>query len=88
MGLVAAVVRLLGQILIILLIIRALLTWIRPTGTSWYWGLSRFLDDVTDPFVAPIRRMMPNTGPFDFSIAVTIVVVYIVIGILGWIFTA
>lgn len=86
MGFLASVLIFIGQILILLIILRALLSWIRPSrGSRWLWEASRFLDDATEPFVAPVRRVLPDMGMIDFSPMVTIILIYIAIRIIGWI---
>jgi YggT family protein len=43
---------------------RVLFSWFDPSGSS---GVSRFLIETTEPFLAPVRRLMPQTGMLDFS---------------------
>lgn len=43
---------------------RVLLSWFDPTGTS---ALGRFLVQATEPILAPVRRLLPQTGMFDLS---------------------
>jgi YggT family protein len=50
---------------------RILLSWFDPTGSS---GLARFLVSVTEPVLAPVRRLLPPAGMFDFSSLLVLVV--------------
>ena len=52
---------------------RVLLSYIEqdPRGKS---GLSQFLVAVTEPLLAPVRRLLPQGGGFDFSPLVVILV--------------
>jgi YggT family protein len=43
---------------------RVIVSWVDPTGRN---DLSRMLIQVTEPFLAPIRRLLPQTGMIDFS---------------------
>ena len=47
------------QILTYALIGRALLSWFDP---GMQWSISRILADVTEPVIAPIRRVVPPFG--------------------------
>ena len=55
-----------------ILIIRALLSWVNPDP----WNpIVRFLYQVTEPVLRPIRRRLPVTG-IDFSPVVVILAIY------------
>ena len=43
---------------------RVLMSWIDP---QFQRPLSQFLYTLTEPFLAPIRNALPQTGQFDFS---------------------
>ena len=43
---------------------RVLISWFDPTGSG---ALSRFLIQMTEPILAPVRRLLPQTGMMDFS---------------------
>lgn len=43
---------------------RVLVSWVDPRGSN---QLSLFLIQATEPFLAPIRRLLPQTGMIDFS---------------------
>jgi YggT family protein len=51
-------------ILVIAMIIRVFATWF---GADERFAFIRFLARMTDPFVAPIRRIMRPSGVFDMS---------------------
>ena len=55
----------------ILVIGRVLLSYVEPSGRS---GIAQFLIGVTEPVLAPIRRLLPRGGAFDFSPLIVIVV--------------
>ncbi|KAA0236151.1 YggT family protein [bacterium] len=41
--------------------------------------LVRFLHDVTEPLLEPVRRILPRTGMIDFSAMVVILLLYAMI---------
>jgi YggT family protein len=57
-------IRLLVTVLWFLLIARVVLSWTNPTGGG---GLTAFIYQVTEPILAPIRRVMPATSGVDWS---------------------
>jgi YggT family protein len=57
-------VELLTLVLTLLILGRVLVSWAQPTGGG---GLTAFLYQVTEPILAPIRRIIPATGGFDWS---------------------
>jgi YggT family protein len=55
----------------LLLLARVIFSWIRVNPYDPIWGpIHRFVHEATEPFIAPVRRMMPPTGMFDFSIII------------------
>jgi len=38
--------------------------------------ITRFLLDLTEPILAPIRRLMPSTGGLDFSPTIVLVLLF------------
>jgi len=63
----------------ILLFARVIFSWIRVSPYHPTWGpIYRFVYEMTEPVIAPVRRMMPRTGMFDFSI----IIVWLLAGVL------
>ena len=60
---VARMIDLLANVLTILIVIWVIVSWILPP----YHPLREALDRIIDPMLAPIRRVLPATGPIDFS---------------------
>lgn len=54
-------------------------------GVSYGHPVMRFIWDITEPLLAPIRRRLPRTGPVDFSPLVLIFVLWLIEQILVWI---
>ena len=57
-------VLLLVTVLWLLVFARVILSWTNPTGGG---GLVAFVYQVTEPILAPIRRVLPPTGGLDWS---------------------
>ena len=53
----------------LLILGRVIVSWVDPQGRS---QIGAFLVQVTEPILAPVRRVMPQTGMFDFSPLVVI----------------
>jgi YggT family protein len=53
---------------------RALLSWFDP---RMQWSISRILADITEPIIAPIRRVVPPLGMIDISFIVAIILIQV-----------
>jgi YggT family protein len=59
------------RIYLVVMVARAVLSWFPPSASSG--GLStlqRLLMDLTEPVLAPLRRVIPPAGMFDLSFMV------------------
>jgi YggT family protein len=65
---------LLLRILTFALIGRALLSWFDPRGE---WPITRLLADLTEPIMAPLRRVIPPIGMIDISFIVAIILLQV-----------
>ena len=50
---------------------RMLMSWVDPTGRN---KVSVFLIQATEPMLAPVRRMLPQTGMIDWSGFIVLIV--------------
>ena len=66
-------------------IARALLSWFR---VSYYHPVARFLIQITEPLLAPLRRYIPPMGGLDFTPMVALVILWIVEQILQMLIVA
>ena len=73
-------IRLLATIIWLLLIARVVLSWTNPTGGG---GLVAFIYQVTEPILAPIRRVLPPTGGIDWSPLIATLLVGIVLQVVA-----
>ena len=74
-----SLIHLVVRVLIILIIIEAILSWV-PDLRWRFRGASTFLEKVTEPIMAPFRRLIPpsKTGGLDLSPILAIVALQIV----------
>jgi len=72
------------QILIFILIARAILSWVVFYGRQFNSPLGRIyhiLSAITEPIVAPVRRLISrfiNTGPVDIAPLITFIIIMII----------
>ncbi len=56
-----------------IIIIRAIISWVNPDP---YNPIVRFLYQITEPVLRPIRRIIPPLGGIDISPLIVILVIY------------
>jgi YggT family protein len=61
---------------LIILFLRAVFSWFPPPNGG-FATLYRILMDLTEPVLAPLRRVIPPAGMFDLSFTVLIVFMFI-----------
>lgn len=58
---------------IVILVARAVLSWFPPsTSGGGLATINRLLMDLTEPLLAPLRRVIPPVGMFDLSFMVAV----------------
>lgn len=72
---VVSFIHILSTVLVIAILIRALMSWVMPNDGT---GLSRVLMDITEPVLAPIRRVLPPVGGIDLSPIFAMVLIQLV----------
>ena len=66
-------VELLLLALFVLIFARVLISWVDPQGRN---QASVFIIQTTEPILAPVRRMLPQTGMIDFSATIVLLVLF------------
>lgn len=61
-------------ILILAMIVRAILSWVRVDEQRY--AFTRFLVNITDPFILPFRRFIPPVGIFDMAFIIAFFLLY------------
>ena len=66
-------------VFIVILFLRVILSWFPPPsgGAATFY---RILLDLTEPILAPLRRMIPPVGMLDLSVTVLLIFLFIVHG--------
>jgi YggT family protein len=75
------VLRLLGglvELYVIILIVRALLSWFPTAPGSGFAKLLRGLDAITEPVLRPVRRLLPPIRAGGMGIDLSVIVVILV----------
>jgi len=67
----------------LLILARILMSWLQPDP---YNPIVQFLHNTTEPFLAPVRRVLPPTGMFDLSPVVVLILAQVLGAILIQIF--
>jgi YggT family protein len=83
MSTIVQIVTMLLNALALAIFIRALLSWFMPVGRD---PITRFLVDVTDPILQPIRNLTSNLIPgmmIDFSPIIAIIVLQLLAGMVA-----
>jgi YggT family protein len=74
MGFLVFIINTLYTLLVILLIARMIISF---TTLDYYHPIRRIVHNLTEPVLAPVRRMMPQTGGVDFSPVIVLLIAYI-----------
>jgi YggT family protein len=80
MSILLVFVRFLIIALYLVLLGRVLMSWVNPRFDG---PLGRFLYESTEPILAPIRRVLPQSGMIDFSPLVAFVLLSVVMAAIG-----
>lgn len=74
----------LGEIYVLILFVRAIMSWFPYSSNSPLNGFRRVIFVITEPVLAPFRRLIPPIGMIDISFLVAMIVVQlIVVNVLG-----
>jgi YggT family protein len=73
-------VRFLVYALWLLILARVILSWIDPAGRG---TIARFVFQMTEPILAPVRRILPRTGMLDLSAFIVLLVLGAILRAVG-----
>ncbi len=68
------------RVLVLLIFVRCILSFVRHDP---YQPVLKFIYEITEPIMAPFRKIIPMAGPIDFSPIIVLFVVQIVGSILA-----
>ena len=60
----------------VLVLARVLLSYVDPSSRG---SIARFVYQLTEPILAPVRKLLPRTGPLDFSSFIVLVVLGLIL---------
>jgi YggT family protein len=63
------------SVFVLMMIVWIFMSYFAPTNSFYY-----FLGSIINPLLAPIRRMLPTFGGFDFSPLVLLILVQLLLG--------
>ncbi|MDQ6782464.1 MAG: YggT family protein [Actinomycetota bacterium] len=69
----------LGQLYIVILVVRALMSWFPYSADSPLNPVRRVVFVLTEPVLAPFRRLIPPVGGFDLSFLVAFLVCEVIV---------
>lgn len=72
--------QLLISALMLLVIARVVVSWVAPSGGG---GLVAFIYQATEPFLAPIRRVVPPSGGLDWAPLIAMLVLGLLLRAVG-----
>lgn len=61
---------------LVILFARAIMSWLPPPRGGFGQTVARLLFDITEPVLAPLRKVIPPAGMFDLSFIVVIFVLF------------
>jgi YggT family protein len=67
------------QICSLVLIARAIFSWIQPRPGTTVDKIKSILIRVTEPVLAPVRRLLPNMGGLDLSVLVVLLAINLIL---------
>ncbi len=70
----ATIINIVFRLFILVLFIRVIVSWLQVNP---YNPIIQLLHNVTEPFLAPVRRRLPPSGMFDLSPIVVMIVALI-----------
>ena len=73
-------IQILTFVIWLFLLARVVLSWTNPTGGG---SLTAFVYQVTEPILAPIRRVLPPTGGIDWSPLVAMLIIGLVLRVVS-----
>jgi YggT family protein len=74
----AQAINIFSQVLVFIIIAHVILSYFMDP----YHPIRSFVDRLVEPLLAPIRRVVPQVGMFDFSALILLILVQLIAGIL------
>jgi YggT family protein len=71
-----AIIDIVAQLIFLLILARAIVSWIQVDRSH---PIVKFIYDVTEPILAPIRNLLPQTGMMDFSPLIVLLLLNLIV---------
>ena len=79
MNFLVSIINIIYWLFVILLWARIIFSWVRPDPYNPTWGpIVRFTYQVTEPLLAPIRKLLPGMSGIDLSPMILWFIIYFV----------
>ena len=75
MTIFVSIIKVLCDVLTIVILLRVIVSWYSPRPTNM---LVVILYRLTEPFLAPLRRIIPRVGRFDFTPMVALILIRVI----------
>ncbi|RLC94312.1 MAG: YggT family protein [Chloroflexi bacterium] len=72
------IVDILCNVLIWAIFVRVLLSWLNIRPDSPFYPVLDVLDQILEPLLAPLRRVVPRVGMFDITPMVAMFILYLI----------
>lgn len=79
-GSISSIIATLLQLLSFAILIRALLSWVRPDPGN---PIVQFLDAITEPILQPLRQIVPRMGMIDITPMVALILLQVIAGMVA-----
>jgi YggT family protein len=76
MGIIIRLVDVLVIILTVAIFARVIVSWIAVGGSGGQNSIVVFIYQITEPILAPIRKLMPRTGAIDLSPMIALLLLF------------
>ncbi len=77
---IGSIIATLLQLLSFAILIRALLSWVRPDPSN---PIVQALDAITEPILQPLRQIVPRVGMMDITPMVALIVLQVIAGMVA-----
>jgi YggT family protein len=67
---------LLFELATLFIVLRAIVSWLFPKASN---PLTKILNELTEPFLAPLRRILPTLWGLDFSPFIAVVILQVLV---------
>ena len=77
-GLLVTFITYLTWVLYAAILARVIVSWLPIGPDSRFAPIVRFIYEITEPILAPIRRLLPSMGMFDLSPMIAIIIIILI----------